>query len=65
MQNLVSLGLSPLELCAPELGSFDYLRDNMTSLVSPSERSLHRIRDLTLAYVTHDDGEQMLKMSDL
>ena len=65
MQNLVSLGLSPLELWAPELGSFDYLRDNMTSLASPTERSLHRIRDLTIAYVTHDDGEETLKISDL
>jgi len=65
VQNLASLGLSPLELWAPELGSFDYLRDNMTRLASPSERSLHRIRDLTLACVTHDDVEQTLKISDL
>ena len=65
MQNLASLGLSPLELLAPELGSFDYLRDNMTSLTSPSERSLHRIPDLTTPYVTYFDGEQTLKVSDL
>ena len=65
MQNLASLGLSPLELWAPELASFDYLRYNMTSLASPSERSLHRIPDLTLAYVTHVDDEQTLKNSDL
>ena len=65
MQNLAPLGLSPLELWAPELGSFDYLRDKMTSLASPSERSLHRIPYLTTAYVTHDDDEQTLKMSDL
>ena len=65
MQNLSSLGLSPLELWAPELGSFDYLSDNMTTLASSSERSLHRIPDLTPAYVTYDDDEQTLKMSDL
>jgi len=65
VQNLASLGLSPLELWPPELGTFDYLRDNMTSSASPSERSLHRISDLTLAYVTYVDGEQMLKISDL
>ena len=65
MQNLASLGLSPLELSAPELGSFDYLRDNMTSLASLSELIFHRIPDLTIVSVTHDDVEQMLKISDL
>ena len=65
MQNLAPPGLSPLELWAPELGSFDYLRDNMTSLASPSERSLHRIPDVIPAYVTHDDDKQTLKISDL
>ena len=65
MQNLAPPGLSPLELWAPELGSFDYLRDNMTSLAPPSERSLHRIPDLTVVNVTLDDDEQMLKISDL
>ena len=65
MQNLASLGLSPLELWPLELGSFDYLRDNMTSLASPSERSLHRIRDLTRDNVPYDDGEQVLKISAL
>ena len=69
---MVSLGLSVLELRAPELAtfdnyadSFDYLRDNLTSLASPSERSLHRIPDLTLACVTHEEDEQKLKISDL
>ena len=65
MQNLATLGLSALELWAPELGSFDYLRDNVTSLASPSERSLHRIRDLMPASATQDDVEQMLKITDL
>jgi len=50
---------------APELGSFDYLPDNMTSLASPSERNLHRIRNLTLVNVTHVNDEQMLKISAL
>ena len=54
-----------MELWAPELGSFDYLRDNMTSLASPSERIFHRIRDLTLVYVIYDDDEQILKISAL
>ena len=65
MQNLASLGLSPVELWAPELGSFGYLRHNMTSLASPSEQILDRIVDVTLVCLTHDDVEQMLKISDL
>jgi len=65
VQNLVSLGVSVRALWAPKLATFDYLRDNMTTLASPSERSLHRIPDLTLAYVIYDHVEQMLKMSAL
>jgi len=40
-----------------DIGSFDYLRDNMTSLASPSELIFHPSPDLTLVYVTLDDGE--------
>jgi len=65
VQNLVSLGLSVLELRAPELATFDNLRYNMTSLASPSERSFNHIPQLMIASVLHGNDEQTLKISAL